>query len=41
MSRKPELTDNDLPFTARQRVRLPDALASSRIFQGWGPGLER
>jgi hypothetical protein len=48
MSRKPDSIATDLPFTARHRVilsgvegRLTDTLASSRIFHGWGPGLER
>lgn len=41
MSRKPDSILNDLPFSARHRVRLPETLASSRIFHGWGPGLER
>jgi hypothetical protein len=39
MIRKPDLID--LPLTARRRVRLPDTLAPTRLFHGWGPGLER
>jgi hypothetical protein len=41
MSRRPDSIAKELPLTARQRVRLPDALAPSGIFHGWGPGLER
>jgi hypothetical protein len=46
MSRKPDSID--LPFSARPRViqsgvegRLPQTLTGTRLFQGWGPGLER
>ncbi len=41
MTRKPDPTTEELPVTARTRVRLPDAHGSSRIFQGWGPDLGR
>jgi hypothetical protein len=41
MSRKPDPLVNELPFTARHRVRLPETLSSTRLFHGWGPGLER
>jgi hypothetical protein len=41
MTRKPDSLANDLPYAARPRVRLPETLASTRIFPGWGPGLER
>ncbi|MBV9263734.1 MAG: hypothetical protein JO324_05375 [Candidatus Eremiobacteraeota bacterium] len=29
--------DAGLARTARTRVRLPDAMAQSRVFPGWGP----
>ena len=32
---------SDLPQTARPRLRLPERLASARMFQGWGPDLGR
>jgi len=41
MTRKPDSLASELPFSARHRVRLPETLASTRIFPGWGPGLER
>jgi hypothetical protein len=39
MNCRAELSNSELPTTARTRVRLPDALAPARLFQGWGPGL--
>jgi len=27
----------DLSRTARTRVRLPETMAPTRLFQGWGP----
>ncbi len=30
-------TSAQLARTARTRVRLPDAMAPSRLFPGWGP----
>jgi hypothetical protein len=39
MTRRADVSSSELPPTVRTRVRLPDALASARIFQGWGPGL--
>jgi hypothetical protein len=41
MTRRHDAQTPELPFTARARVRLPDALAPVRVFQGWGPGLGR
>jgi hypothetical protein len=42
MTRKPDpVTSEELPITARTRVRLPDQIGSTRIFPGWGPDLGR
>jgi hypothetical protein len=41
MTRRPEPNTEDLPRTARARVRLPDAFAALRVFPGWGPELGR
>jgi len=41
MTRKPDFLDPDLPSTAHPRVRLPRALASAKVFAGWGPELGR
>jgi len=37
MNYKTDSSSAELARTARTRVRLPDAMASARIFQGWGP----
>jgi hypothetical protein len=37
MNYKTDSSAADLGRTARTRVRLPDAMASTRLFQGWGP----
>jgi hypothetical protein len=37
MISKPEFCPSELARTARTRVRLPDAAAGTRLFQGWGP----
>jgi len=41
MTRKPDLLEPDLPATVRTRVRLPRALATAKVFAGWGPELGR
>jgi len=40
MTRKPDSAP-ELPFSARSRARIPEALPATRIFPGWGPGLGR
>ena len=37
MTRKTDSMSSELARSARTRVRLPDTLAATRIFQGWGP----
>lgn len=37
MTEKPEFPRCELARSARMRVRLPDAMATTRLFQGWGP----
>jgi hypothetical protein len=37
MNYKTEPHGAELSRTARTRVRLPDAMAQTRLFQGWGP----
>jgi len=37
MTRKTDSVSSELARSARTRVRLPDSMASTRIFQGWGP----
>ncbi len=37
MTHKPDSPNSDLSRTTRTRVRLPDAMAPGRLFQGWGP----
>lgn len=39
MSYHPQTSPIDLPRGARTRVRLPDAMAQSRLFPGWGPSV--
>ena len=39
MTRRADLNASDLAPTVRTRVRLPEPLAPTGIFQGWGPGL--
>ena len=39
MTRKSDSVSSELAHTARTRVRLPDAMAPARIFQGWGPSV--
>ncbi len=39
MLRNPDITNRELPRTARCRVRLPEGFAPARLFQGWGPEL--
>ena len=41
MTRSPDITNTELPRTARSRVRLPEHFAPARLFQGWGPELGR
>jgi hypothetical protein len=41
MTRNPDSTTMELPFSARARVRLPEAFTPGRVFPGWGPGLGR
>lgn len=40
MTRRADFPATDVPSTARTRVRLPETLTPSRIFQGWGPDLQ-
>jgi hypothetical protein len=37
MTHRPDPCTSELPRTARTRVRLPDTMAITRIFPGWGP----
>jgi hypothetical protein len=37
MNHRIDSSNAELARTARTRVRLPDAMAPTRLFQGWGP----
>lgn len=37
MTSKPDPSSVDLAPTARTRVRLPEPMAPTRLFHGWGP----
>jgi hypothetical protein len=37
MTHKPDSNSAELARTARTRVRLPEAMAPTRLFHGWGP----
>jgi hypothetical protein len=37
MTHRLESSNSDISRAARTRVRLPDAMAPARVFQGWGP----
>jgi hypothetical protein len=37
MNNRTDSFSAELGRSARMRVRLPDAMASTRLFQGWGP----
>ncbi len=39
MTYRPELTNAELPRSARTRIRLPEDKTSTGIFPGWGPRL--
>jgi hypothetical protein len=37
MTNKTDFSNVELARTVRTRVRLPEAMAPTRLFQGWGP----
>jgi|GEM_PF-6633385 hypothetical protein len=37
MDRKSNQNTSELARGARTRARLPESMAESRLFQGWGP----
>jgi hypothetical protein len=37
MTQRTDSPSSELARTARTRVRLPDAMTPTRLFQGWGP----
>lgn len=39
MIRRADISNSELPPTVRTRVRFPEPVAPTRLFQGWGPDL--